>query len=158
MHMNSIVIRKFQPADIQQIITLFREAVHTINIKHYSPEQIAVWAPENIDEQKWLASLESSITFVAEIDGIIVGFANMTHEGYLDRLYIHKNYQARYISFRLFKKLEQCARELGLAKLTTHCSITAKKPAERMGFKIVKEQTVIRKGVELMNYVMEKEL
>jgi putative acetyltransferase len=155
---STITVRRFLPSDTKELIELFRDAVHTINIKHYSPEQVAVWAPEDIDHNKWCTSLEKNITFVAQMDGKIVGFADMTHEGYLDRLYIHKDYQGRFIALRLLKQIEQAAREIGLSKITTHCSITAKIPAERMGFKVIKEQKVVRKGVELINYVMEKNL
>ncbi len=156
--MSKISIRPFNPSDTPYLIKLFRDAVHTINTKHYSPEQVAVWAPEEIDEEKWKAKLSSLITFVAEIDGIIVGFADITCQGYLDHLYIHKDYQARFVSLHLLRAIEQAARDLGLSKITTDCSTTARVPAQRMGFKIVKEQTVIIKGVEMINYHMEKEL
>ena len=156
--MSTISIRPYKPSDTPELIKLFREAVHAISIKHYSPEQVAVWAPEEIDEEQWQQKLSQMITFVAEIDGIIVGFADITHEGYLDHLFIHKNYQGRFIAVRLLRAIEQAARELGLSKITTHCSITAKLPAERMGFTVVKEQVVERKDIKLINYVMEKKL
>lgn len=148
-------IREFKPSDTQEIVTLFRDAVHAINIKHYTPEQVAVWAPENIDIDKWQKSLSKNITYVAELHNKIVGFIDMSPEGYLDRLYVHKDYQGRFIAYYLFKKIEQVARDLGLSKITTNCSITAKKPAERMGFVVIKEQTVVRNGVPLINYAME---
>lgn len=152
----SIQIRPYKISDTQAIITLFRDAVHAIASKHYSPEQVAVWAPQEIDEARWQKSLLESITYVAEIDSTIVGFINMTRDGYLDRLYIHKDYQGGRVSYALFKKIEATAKELGLTKITTDCSITAKVPAERMGFVVLQEQTVIRKGVSLVNYKMEK--
>lgn len=154
--MSKISIRPFKSSDTPELIRLFRDAVHTINIKHYSPEQVDVWAPDDIDEEKWRKKLAQMITFVAEIDGTIVGFVDMTHEGYLDHLYIHKNYQGRFISAHLLRAIEGAARKLGLSKITTHCSITAKLPAERAGFKVIKEQKVERQGIELINYVMEK--
>ena len=156
--MSTITIRRFDPADTKELIELFRSAVHAIAIKHYSPEQVEAWAPDDIDHDTWRTSLEKNITFVAQIDGIIVGFADMTHDGYLDRLYVHKDYQGRFIAFRLLQHIVQAARELGLSKITTYCSVTAKIPAERVGFKVVKEQTVERNGIKLTNYVMEKVL
>lgn len=158
MDLNSIHIRGFKPSDTQEIIALFRDAVRAINIQHYSPEQVAVWAPDEIDREKWHKSLANNITYIAEIGTKIVGFIDMSREGYLDRLYIHKDYTGGSIALRLFKKIEQEARALGLTKMTTDCSITAKKPAERMGFVVIKEQTVIRSGVALINYAMEKKL
>lgn len=156
--MNSIVIRPFQTNDTQELIELFRNAVHTIASRHYNEQQRAVWAPTTIDAAKWENNLANNITFVAEIDSVIVGFADMTHEGYLDHLYVHPHHQARFVSVRLLRAVENAARNLGLAKLTTHCSITAKVPALKMGFVIIKEQTVVRQGIELINYVMEKKL
>ena len=151
-----ITIRPFTSADTPALIQLFKEAVNAINIRHYSPEQIAVWT--NIDTDRFQKKLEKNIAFIAEIDSRIVGFADITHEGYLDRLYVHKDYQARWVALYLFKAIEKAARELGLTKITTDCSITAKVPAERMGFVTIKEQTVMRHGVPLVNYVMEKKL
>ena len=158
MKTQSIKIRSFKPEDTAEIVALFRDAVHSIAVRHYTIEQVAVWAPENIDLVRWQKSLEKNITYVAQIDSVIVGFIDMSHEGYLDRLYIHKEYQGGRVAYALFKKIEQVARELGLTKITTHCSITAKKPAEFMGFIVIKEQTVVRNGVALTNYAMEKKL
>ena len=154
--MNNIIIRRYQPADLMSTITLFKEAVAAINIRHYSPEQIAVWT--NIDETKWQQSLAKNICYVAECNAQIVGFADMAHDGYVDRVYVHKDYQLRNVALRLMKTLEKDAHALGLSKMYTHCSITAKLPAERFGFKVVQEQTVERKGIPLINYVMEKRL
>jgi putative acetyltransferase len=82
----------------------------------------------------------------------------MRKDGYLDKLYVHKDYQGKFIAFHLLREIEKIARELGLSKITTHCSITAKIPAERMGFLVIKEQAVIRNGISLINFVMEKKL
>jgi putative acetyltransferase len=156
--MSTIVIREFRTSDTPDLVALFRDAVRAINSRHYSPEQIAVYAPDDIDEQKWEKKLSSHITFVAEINEIIVGFADISREGYFDHLYIHKDYQARFVSLHLFRAIEQAARDLGLSVITTDCSITAKLPAERMGFKVIQEQTVERRGVKMINYLMEKKL
>lgn len=154
--MSTITIRLYQPSDFDAIVTLFKEAVAAINIKHYTAEQVAIWTTINVE--RWQASLAKNITFIAETNGIIVGFGDMTHEGYLDRLYVHKEYQARFVALKIFKALEQRARELGLEKITTDCSITAKIPAVRMGFKVIKDQVVEKDGMKFINYHMEKSL
>lgn len=154
--MSTITIRPYKSSDFQAVIQLFKEAVAAINIRHYSPEQIAIWT--DVNPIKWQTKLANMIVFVAKIDSTIVGFADMTREGYLDHLYVHKDYQARWVSLHLFKAIEKVARELGLTKLTTDCSITAKVPAERMGFKVINEQMVEKKGVQFTNYHMEKKL
>ena len=86
--------------------------------------------------------------------GQITGFGDMDDTGYLDRLYVHKDFQHRGIATALCDKLERAVRA---PRFTTHASITAKPFFERRGYKAVKEQQVERKGVLLTNYVMIKE-
>jgi putative acetyltransferase len=149
-------IRAYDPKDLDKLVQLFKQAVQAINIQHYSQEQVDEWT--NVNVERWRTTLAQNITFVAEVDGVIAGFADMTHEGYLDHLYIHKDFQGRWVSAHLLRAIEKAARGLGLAHISTHCSITAKKPAERMGFVVIKEQTVQKNGVSFINYVMEKKL
>jgi putative acetyltransferase len=153
---NNIVIRKFISADTDKLIELFKDAVAAINIRRYTQEQVQTWTKVNSDE--WQASLQNNLAYVAEINGVIVGFADLRRDGYLDRLYIHKDYQGRFIALHLLRAIEKAAREIGLKKIFTDCSITAKIPAERAGFRVIKEQTVSKDGVDFINYVMEKEI
>lgn len=153
---NTITIRPLQSDDIPALIQLFKEAVQAINVTDYSQEQIAAWT--DINTEKWHTTLSKNIAFVALIDNQIVGFADITHEGYLDRLYIHKGYQGRWVSLHLMRAIEKAARDLGLTAITTDCSITARKPAERFGFVVVKEQVVECRGMTFTNYKMEKKL
>ena len=90
-------------------------------------------------------------TLVAIENSIIVGFGDIDSTGYLDRLYVHKDYQKQGIASALCDKLEN-----GFTKITTHASITAKPFFLHRGYKVVKEQQVERNGIFLTNYVMEK--
>lgn len=46
----------------------------------------------------------------------------------------------------------------GLGRIFTEASITARPFFERQGFRVVREQTVSRQGVSMINFVMEKDL
>ena len=46
--------------------------------------------------------------------------------------------------------------ETGFIKVTTHASITAKPFFLNRGYKVEKEQRVVRNGIYLTNYIMEK--
>lgn len=83
----------------------------------------------------------------------IVGFADMDRTGYLDRLYVHKDYQRMGIASALCGRLESAAET---ERFVTHASVTARPFFETRGYKVIKEQLVERKGVLLKNYVMEK--
>lgn len=151
-----ILVRKFASKDDEPILKLFQEAVTSINIRHYSKEQVAIWT--KVDIEKWRKTLQSNETFVAEIDGAIVGFADLRQDGLIDRMYIHRDYQGRFISLYLLRSIEDAAKKLGLKKIFTNCSITAKIPAERAGLKVIKEQQVEKEGMLFTNFLMEKAL
>lgn len=154
-------IRAYRESDLTQIISLFYETVHSVNKQDYSQEQLDAWAP--FDEMKlkleaWKHSLPQNITFVAEMNGSIIGFSDMTTKGHLDRLYVHKDYQGQGVASALVNRLEWKARELGLHEIDTEASITAKPFFERQGYQLIMEQSVERKGVRLVNYRMSKKL
>ena len=92
-------------------------------------------------------------TKVALIDATIVGFGDIDESGYLDRLYTHKNYQRQGVASAICDELENAV-EADL--FITHASITARPFFERRGYKVTKEQQIIRGGISLTNYVMEK--
>lgn len=112
-----------------------------------------VWATGNKDLEKWNQSFLSNFSFGAIIDGIIVGFRDLDMTGYLDRLYVHKDYQNCGIATSICVKLESV---FYIDKVTTHASISAKIFFEKRGYKVIKKQNVERDGVLLQNYVMEK--
>lgn len=153
-----IKLRLYESSDCKELSELFYNTVHTINRKDYTPEQLDAWADGHVDLAAWDASFLAHHTVVAEEDGRLVGFGDMDQNGYLDRLYVHKDYQGRGIAKALCDCLENRGREVQKAGgcFTTHASITARPFFERRGYQTVKEQQVERRGQKLTNYVMEK--
>lgn len=150
-------IRNYAPADFEQIKKLFYDTVHAIN-NDYTQEQLDAWAPKDAPMERMRASLQNSFAYVAQSDGVITGFANIDENGYIDYLYVHKNYQDKGIGSALLKKLIEKAEALQLPQIETHASITAKPLFEKFGFSVIKEQRVKRGDIELTNYVMIKKL
>lgn len=148
-----MIIRRYKPWDCQEITELFYNTVHAINSKDYTEEQIAVWATGCVDLDKWNKSLLAHFSIVAVKNGVIVGFGDINRSGYLDRLYVNKDYQNQGIATRICDELE-CAPNTG--KVTTYASITARPFFEKRNYKVIKEQEVEIHGVFLRNYLMEK--
>lgn len=146
-------IRRYNRADLAGIIRLFHDTVHNVNIKDYTQEQVDVWAPENVDIEKWDQTLSEHHAFVALNYFKIIGFGDIDDSGYLDRLYVHSDYQRQGVATLLCDTLESVV-EAGVI-IRTHASITAKPFFEKRGYEVVKEQFVERKGIFLKNYVME---
>ena len=90
---------------------------------------------------------------VAEENGEILGFADMDGAGYLDRLYVHKDHQGRGVATALCSALEAAC---PVKNFTTHASLTARPFFESRGYQVLRRQTVVRHGISLENFVMEK--
>lgn len=146
-----IFIRDYQDADCATISELFYETVHSVNTKDYNEVQLSVWAKNLHQLQARSKELLEQNTLVAEINEEIVGFGSITNSGYLDLLFVHKDYQGCGIATALCNELEK-----GFSIIVTYASITAKPFFEKRGYKVIKEQEVERFGVKLKNYKMQR--
>lgn len=150
-----MIIRRYEPTDCKYLAKLFYNTVHTINAKDYTKEQLNVWANGNTDLEEWNQSLLEHYTFVAVEDDVIVGFGDIDKTGYLDRLFVHKDYQHKGIATAICNELENI---VDTSNIQTHASITAKSFFEKRGYKVLGEQRIERKGIFLTNYIMEKQI
>ena len=149
-----MIFRKYAKTDCAELAELFYDTVHTVNAKDYTREQLDAWATGEINLEEWDESFQAHLTVVAEMDDQIVGFGDMEETGYLDRLYVHKDYQRRGVATAICDALEQNTKA---EELTTHASITARPFFEKRGYTVVREQQVERRGELLTNFVMRKE-
>lgn len=145
-------IRRYRESDLMELTVLFYDTVHRVNVKDYTEEQLEAWAPGRVDLEVWNRSLQEHFSVVAVEQGILVGFGDMDGSGYLDRLYVHADYQGKGIGTKICNRLEQAVQ----GDIITHASITARPFFENRGYQVVREQQVERQGVFLTNYVMEK--
>lgn len=146
-----MILRAYMPSDCGEILRLFYETVHCVNAADYTQEQLNAWT-DGADREVWNASLSAHDTLVAEEGGRIIGFADLADANYLDRLYVHKDYQRRGVATALCSALEKkCTGEI-----TVHASITAVPFFEGRGYVVCKKQQVLRRGVLLTNYLMKK--
>ena len=146
-------LRAYEPGDCPAMAALFYDTVHTVNAADYTSAQRDAWADGRPDLAAWDASFRAHRTLVAVRDGEIVGFADLAQDGYLDRLYVHKDCQRQGIATALCDELEAGC---GADRLTTPASITARPFFVHRGYRVLYAQTVERHGVTMQNFVMEK--
>lgn len=149
---SDISLRAYKPEDCEKMAQLFYDTVHTVNARDYSEEQLNAWATGQIDLEDWDTSFRSHITLVAERGGVLAGFGDITEDGYLDRLYVHRDYQGQGVATAICDTLEGKVR----GSITTHASITARPFFAHRGYAVIREQQVERQGIWLTNFVMEK--
>lgn len=150
-------IRRYQAVDLLAIRQLFKSTVLQINAADYSQQQLAAWVGADNEQVNaaWQKSFGAHATLVAVQADEIVGFADMTANGYLDRLYVAANFQRQGIATALATALEAA---VVVKRYTTAASITARPFFERHGYEVIQTQQVIRDGISLTNYLMAKTL
>ena len=140
-------LRAYRSSDLPAILNLFRDTVHTVCARDYTQPQLDAWADGRVELAAWNASFLEHTTLVAVEGETIVGFADLAADGYLDRLYVHRDWQRRGVASALCDALPGAR--------VTHASLTARPFFERRGWRVVREQQVERHGVLLTNFVME---
>lgn len=163
IHKNSsshdYIIREAKTADYPQINQLYIDTIHAVNSNDYTQEQRDLWAPKNQPATNWEKNFINHYVLVAEKNGLIVGFGDITSDdGYLDHLFVHKDFQGQGIATVLVERLEAYARSLGLPEIYTEASITAKPFFEKRGFTVTRKQDKVYKGLVFINYLMHKKL
>ena len=145
-----MTIRRYNAEDLSAIASLFRGAVYGA-CAFYTREQLNAWA--SADVSSWAGSLLQNDARVAEEDGEIVGFADMTADGYLDRLYVRKDFFRRGVGNALCDALENaCSKSC----FRVYASAMAKPFFEKRGYVCLHDNIAVRQGVAIRNYYMEK--
>lgn len=155
MKQNSLNIRAYEKKDCQELYRLYQDTVRNVNSRDYLPEQIEAWLSASFEEEAWNRRFLESRTLVAEKQGKILGFANMGEKGFLDCLYVHKDFQGQGIGGKLLRELE-CSAADEENGFFTFASLTARSFFENCGYQVVCENFAERSGVLLKNFRMEK--
>src|SRR5262245_11230660 len=153
-----VTLRPYRPEDAPVLLALFRDTIRRVNCRDYSPTQIAAWASDDIDTRSWFARFNGRFVPVAEQAGRPIGFAELEPNGHIDRVYVSADHQHSGIGRQLLAALVAEAQRMGIARLFTEASITARPFFEAQGFTVLAPQVVKCRGVEFVNYRMERKL
>ena len=153
-----MLIRDYASLDAQATLDVFRRAILVTASRDYSPEQIAVWAPADMNVTVWAAKRAAATTIVATMDARVVGFTDVDEQGYIDMLFVDPQVARCGVATALMTGAVDRARHCGIRQLTSHVSVTARPFFEKNGFVIVEERHPVRAGVALTNFLMRRSL
>ena len=153
-----VELRRGTVNDALTVARLFRDTVRTVNRSDYTEAQIDAWAPYQVDLDHWRTAIEHSYFMVALSGGMVVGFANLDGDDYVDQVFVHKDLLRKRIASKLMESIEREAKRRGAPRLWTQSSITARKFFERQGFAMLQAQRVTHNDQIFDNFVMEKRL
>lgn len=151
-------VRRFQRGDEPDLFNVFYSAVHLAASRDYTPEQVEAWAPADLDQDLWAQKMLDIQPFVVEMDGKVVGYADVQPSGYIDHFFVSGDHQGQGIGRLLMSTLLEEAITLGLAELTSDVSRTAQPFFGKFGFRIVEERAPVVRGVVVPNARMRRVL
>lgn len=152
--MSEMEVRKFREGEEIELWKLFYNTVHNINIQDYDENQVAAWAPENLDINIAVQKFREIDPFVVIKEGKIIGYADIQSDGYIDHFFCHHEFQGHGVGSMLFSALEKEARESDILEMYSNVSITARPFFEAMGFSVEKEQIIQIRDQKFKNYRM----
>ncbi len=145
--------------DAGSVAQLFCDAIRALSAADYSSEQIDVWAGAP-DATRWRDRIADGQRefWLAELDETLAGFCDFEPDGHVDMLYVSPGHARQGVATALLCQIHESAARIGLTRLYTEASITARPVFERHGFQVLEPQDVRRRGTLLRNYKMEKTL
>jgi N-acetylglutamate synthase-like GNAT family acetyltransferase len=153
------IIRKARQEDKESIWRVHATAIRETCVSHYSEEVIRIWV-ERLAPDKYVEAISSNEFFVAEENGVVIGFGELNQAGgEITGLYVSPDAAGRGVGWKLLCALEERARTFGLGKLHLTSSLNAVSFYERSGFRFLEKMTqTLRPGVERASVRMFKEL
>ena len=149
-------IRRASPDDHPSLAQVMFRAIHDGD-SPYTPAQRNAWCPTPPQGNGWQARLAAQHVFMAE-DSTPLGFMTLRDDGYLDLAYILPEARGNGLFRRLYTRIEDTARSLGLSKIETHASLSAQAPFAAVGFTLIQHEIVTRADQTLPRAQMRKNL
>lgn len=154
----NITIRIANKSDVTEITQLFYNTIQFINSKDYIQEQIDDWSSWYKEVDKWKERISEQYFIVAIYNDIIVGFSSLEPDGYLDFMFVHKDFQRKGIAHKLLQAIEEKAIAQNNQSITSNVSLTARPFFELYGYKVVKQELKKSRNKELINFQMIKHI
>lgn len=145
-------------SDLEAVRMLFADCIKSVCQNDYTPAQLKAWANGSENIKRWEHAIENQYFLLAKKGNVLVGFGSLSDYQLVDFLYVHKDLQHLGIATQIYKRLEQQAHDVGATYLKAQVSKTAKGFFLKQGFKCQKTNTLIVRGVSMINYTMHKPL
>lgn len=120
------MIRLYTSSDMEAVVRLFTQTVHTVSICYYSPDEAEAWAPSLPDVVSWRRFLDERYTLVMDSEDGIIGFGCLSVGGdTVEMLFTHHARQSEGIGSAILEALEKEALQRGNHELMLTASATA---------------------------------
>ena len=158
--MEEIRIRPFRRGDEHALAEVFFASVRDAGLADYNDEQVRAWAPQRPDSSSFVERTEDGGILLVAVDAQdgVVAYADLEADGHIDHMYCLPARVGHGVGSALYDAIEAEARARGLHRLFVEASEAARRLFERKGFRAVRRNDLVLRGVELHNFDMEKDL
>ena len=146
-------IEKATQENLEEILDLFENSIKKCCAKDYDESQILAWVSSIEDKNRWKTKIEQQYFIVIKTQNTIVGFGSL-EKNYIDLLYVHRLFLIKGIASLIYQSLKVKSENSGFRSLLTHASKTAVPFFKSKGFRIIKENKVFKKEIEITNFEM----
>lgn len=154
----AISLRTAQIDDLEMLQSLYQQTIEDSCRTDYDERQRKAWRQGIENTQRWVSALENQYFIIAEINGRLAGFGSLRDNSYIDFMYTGRDFQRMGIARRIYDQLESQAVGSGALVISADVSKTARIFFEKQGFTLVSENLNVIRGVEIVNYRMQKPL
>jgi GNAT superfamily N-acetyltransferase len=149
-------LRDFRNDDIREVIAVFQDAIHNIAASDYDADQLRVWAQFTEDVEEVRTHLCRGKSVIAEDDLGVVAFGQLHPGDHINYLYCRQRGRGKGYAAHILHHLEVEAAHPGVRVLRTEASLTARKFFAKHGYTVVGEELVVRRGIKLARFKMQK--
>jgi putative acetyltransferase len=147
-------IRRYEPGEDASLFEIYFTAIHLVASHDYTAEQVQAWAPRDLDVVLWKNKIREINPFVADLDGELVGYADVQSNGYIDHFFVSGRHPRRGIGSLLMRRILAEAVFLGAPSLTSNVSRTAQPFFQKFGFVVTEQRYPEIRGVVVPNALM----
>ena len=148
-------LRHARTDDMAGLAELWHAAVHEGAAGAYDAEQRQAWMPHVLSADVMAERIAGQICIVGEDARGLAGFFTLTREGVIDLAYVRPDRMGDGLAGRIYERILEEAKALGLSELRVDASHLARRFFEKRGWRFVRTQTVRPGGVAMQNHVMK---
>jgi putative acetyltransferase len=147
-------IRRYEPGEETSLFDVYFTAIRLVARHDYTAEQVEAWAPADLDMSLWRDKIRKINPFVAQLNGELVGYADVQSDGYIDHFFVSGKHPRRGIGSLLMTRILAEAKSLAASTLTSHVSRTAQPFFEKFGFVVTERLYPEVRGIVIPNALM----
>lgn len=151
-----IQVRRFREGEEESLRQLCQETTRLVNVNEYGKNLVEIWALRLKNRADWKERIKYKNPFVAEINGEIVGFAELTKKGNISAFYSHHLWQKKGVGSALLEAIVKEADDFNLKAIQVESSIAASKFFENRGFEKHEEKTTLTDGIPSKSVVLHR--